>query len=367
MKFTVQRETMLKPLQVVSGVVERRQTLPILSNILLNIDENKTLSMIATDLEVELIAKMKLDDAEPGITTLPARKIMDICRALPDEVQVEVAVSGEKAILRSGKSRFTLSTLPANEFPEIKSINNPIKFSISQRILKDIIGKTQFSMAQQDVRYYLNGLLLEIGGNYVRSVATDGHRLSFCEVIADIDTKEVHQVIVPRKGVLELNRLLEDVENSAEVSINTNHIKVQLNNISFTSKLIDGKFPDYDRVIPKNTNKIVFADRENLKQSLVRTSILSNEKYRGIRLQLSENQLQAIANNPELEEAEETIEVEYKGENLEIGFNVNYIIEALSALDSSDVQLEFSNSEGSCLIKPKDVESCKYVIMPMRL
>ena len=367
MKFSIQREDILKPLQAISGVVERRQTLPVLSNVLLNID-NSSLMLSGTDLEVELKVETPIDATVTGDITLPARKFLDICRALPDGANIEISIEGERANLRSGKSRFTLSTLPASEFPNMESVQGLTEFSIPQSSLKELIDKTQFSMAQQDVRYYLNGLMLEISNNTLRSVATDGHRLALCEMPCNIDTSETRQIIIPRKGVGELSRLLEDSDSEAHVRIGTNHIRVTLPNFTFTSKLIDGRFPDYQRVVPQDCDKAAIADRDTIRSSLTRASILSNEKYRGIRLQLNSGSITVMANNPELEEAEEEFEVEYSGTPLEIGFNVTYIIDALNVLTDSSVVLNFSDANSSCLISGNvEGSNCKYVVMPMRL
>ena len=369
MRFTIQRENILKPLQFVIGVVEKRQTLPVLSNVLLVAKDN-TLSITATDLEVEIVASTKLDISESGSITIPARKFVDICRALPDEAQLDVAFDAEKdrVIIRSGKSRFNLATLPVNDFPNIEDVSGVLSFQLEQDVLKNLIDKTQFSMAQQDVRYYLNGLLLEVTEKLVKAVTTDGHRLSYCERDADVSPSEKHQVILPRKGVVELAKLLGDSDSPAEVIIGSNHIRINLENIQFTSKLVDGQFPDYDRVIPKNGDKEVTANRELLHHALVRTSILSNEKYRGIRIRLQPGLLQAQAHNPEMEEAEEEIEISYQGGELEIGFNVNYLMDALAVIPSDTVKMIFGDANSSCLVLPIDETlGCKYVVMPMRL
>lgn len=366
MKFILNRETLLKPLQLVNGVVEKRQTMPILSNILLQATP-ESLTMTGTDLEVEMVTRVDMDNAQSGEATLPARKFVDICRALPDEAMIEIKIDSDKAIIRSGKSRFSLSTLPVVEFPNVDAINNPFTFSISQKLLKNLIEKTAFAMAQQDVRYYLNGMLFEMSDNTLRAVATDGHRLSMSEVGTEYSPEELLQVIVPRKAVMELSRMLDDSDDMVEIQIGTNHIKFILGEVTFTSKLIDGKFPDYDRVFPKNSDKEVIANRNILKQALARTSILSNEKYRGIRLQLSSGILHTMAHNPEQEEAEEELEVRYQGEELEVGFNATYLLEALAAVNKEEVKVWLSDSNSSCLIHGLDDEESKYVIMPMRL
>lgn len=366
MKFTTTRESILKPLQHVIGVVERRQTLPVLSNVLL-VAESERIALTATDLEVELVAEAALDVEGPGEITLPARKLVDICRTLPEGAELTLSVSGDKAQLRSGRSRFTLSTLAASEFPSVEEINVAREFTLPQRDLKRLIERTQFSMAQQDVRYYLNGLMLELDKATLRSVATDGHRLALCELEGAVEAGEAQQVIVPRKGVQELARLLEDTEEPAQVQVGSNHVRVQLPGLRFTSKLIDGRFPDYQRVVPRDTDKLLNADRETLRQALVRTSILSNEKYRGVRLQLDDGRLRIQAHNPEHEEAEEEIEVDYQGGELEIGFNVNYILDALNAIPGEQVRLSMKDPNSSCLIEHAESQDCRYVVMPMRL
>lgn len=366
MKFKIQREAFLKPLQQIIGVVERRQTLPVLGNILVQASK-QGLTLTATDLEVELVAQVGLDIAEPGETTLPARKLLDICRTLPEEAWLEILVDQDRATLRSGKSRFTLATLPASDFPVIEELKSVQAFKLPQRDLKELIERTHFSMAQQDVRYYLNGLMLELDKKGIRSVATDGHRLAMCEMSAKTGVSDSQQVIVPRKGVQELLRLLEGDDTDVEIQLGSNHIRVSTPQIRFTSKLIDGRFPDYNRVMPKGGDKQIQADRGYLRQALARTSILSNEKYRGIRLNLEVNILKIQAHNPEQEEAEEELEVQYGGDSLEIGFNVTYLLDALGALPGEDVRILLSDANSSCLIEEGQSGHCKYVVMPMRL
>jgi len=366
MKFNVTRETLLKPLQMVIGVVERRQTLPVLSNVLL-VAEKGRLSMTATDLEVELVAQMDMDVDGIGEITVPARKFLDICRTLPEGAKVGFVLDGDKAQIKSGRSRFSLSTLPATEFPTVDEIKAARSFTLPQRDLRRLIERTHFCMAQQDVRYYLNGLMLELSDTALRSVATDGHRLAMCEMQAELEGGVNQQVIVPRKGIQELARLLEDTESPARVEVGSNHIRISLDGVRFTSKLIDGKFPDYQRVLPKGADKILTAEREVLRQALVRTSILSNEKYRGIRLQLGNGHLRIQAHNPEQEEAEEEIEVQYDGGDLEVGFNVNYLLDALGAIPAEQVTLSLTDANSSCLVKEHGSDECQYVIMPMRL
>jgi DNA polymerase III subunit beta len=365
MKFSAPRESLLEPLQAVIGVVERRHTMPVLANVLLTAGD-QGLSVTATDLEVELVAALSVTVEKGGEITVPGRKLLDICRALPDGAQVNFSLSGDKVTVRSGRSRFTLSTLPAAEFPTVEDIKPQQRVTLPQSQLKRLIEKTHFSMANQDVRYYLNGMLLEVAGPMVRSVATDGHRLALCELSVDGVDATPQQVIVPRKGVLELQRLIgEGAECSIEIG--SNHLRAQLDSIRLTSKLIDGRFPDYERVIPRESDSPMIADRLLLANALNRIRILANEKYKGVRVDIRPGSVTVQAHNPEQEEAEEEIEVQYEGSAMEIGFNVEYLIAALRAVDSESVRLEFRDAASSCLIADPELNDCKYVVMPMRL
>lgn len=366
MKFSIQRENLLKPLQQIIGVVERRQTLPVLGNVLIQASD-KGLTLTATDLEVELVGFVEVDVEEGGEITLPARKLFDICRALPEESQLEVNVDQDRALVKSGRSRFTLSTLPANDFPVIDEMKAAQSFTLTEKHLKQIIERTHFAMAQQDVRYYLNGLMLEVDTDKLRAVATDGHRLAMSEIDADAGVSEKVQVIVPRKGVQELLRSLENSNAEVTVQIGANHIRITTPELQMTSKLIDGRFPDYERVMPKGGDKVITADCTGLRQALSRTSILSNEKYRGIRLSLDNNSLRIQAHNPEQEEAEEELEINYASDPLEIGFNVTYLLDALSALPGDEVRILLSDANSSCLIDDPEGGPNRYVVMPMRL
>lgn len=357
---------MLPALQIVNGVVERRQTLPILSNLLLSIQE-ESLSLTTTDMEVELVAVLKKRLNAKGEATLPARKLLDICRALPDEAILNLEINGDKALLTSGKSRFTLASLPPQEFPTTELSGKTWEFNIPEDRFKTLLDRTAFAMAQQDVRYYLNGLLLELKKGRLRGVATDGHRLAMCEIGVDSAEDQTAQIIVPRKAVTELVRLLKDEKEEISVQLGGNHIHIDLGDLRFTSKLIDGKFPDYERVIPEACKHPIVADKNAMKQSLTRASILSNEKYRGVRIILEKGRLRALAHNPEQEEAEEEIDVQYDGDNLEIGFNVSYLLDALNIIKTDQVQISISDPNSSCLILPMDSSECKYVVMPMRL
>jgi len=369
MRFTIQREALLKPLQSVVSVVERRQTMAILSNVLLNVS-NQNISFTATDMEIEMVASVNLDVSEPGSVTVPARKFTDICKALPEGATIEVDLDNEqqRLTIRSSKSRFNLSTLPASDFPNLEDIKSKQNLTLPQSVLKTLIDNTHFAMAQQDVRYYLNGLLLEIASNKIRTVATDGHRLAFSEQNIDVEPAELLQIILPRKGVLELIKLLEYSDEPVNISIGSNHIRIELDQYRFTSKLIDGRYPDYQSVIPTDGDRYVEANRSLLKDALNRTAILSNEKFRGIRVKLSKGLLQSTAHNPEREEAEEEIEVSFDGADLEAGFNVNYLLDALNIIQSDSVKLVFGGSSNSCVIKEENANGeSLYVIMPMKL
>ena len=367
MRFSISREALLRPLALVAGVVERRQTLPVLSNVLIQVDHEQV-ALTGTDLEVELIGRTAASLVEePGSATVPARKLMDICKSLPDQAELQFSLEGGRAVLRSGRSRFTLSTLPVAEFPNIEDTQGDVELSLPRGTLKHLIDSTSFAMAQQDVRYYLNGMLLELRSNLVRTVATDGHRLAVCSRPAEIEVEPARKLIVPRKGVLELVRLLDDSDEPVTLTFSASHVRAHTGDFTFTSKLVDGKFPDYERVVPRGGDKVFIADRTELRQVLSRTSILSNEKYRGVRLHLKEGNLQVMANNPEQEEAEENVSVEYGGDALEIGFNVGYLIEVLNALDEDRVQMTLVDSNSSALMEEPGSGDALYVVMPMRL
>lgn len=366
MNIIIKREELLPALQTVNGVVERRQTLPILSNLLLAASK-ENIKLTASDMEVELVATIDKSCREAGEITLPARKLLDICRALPEDAEIKVETSGDQIQVRSGKSRFSLSTLPSQEYPLVEIGEPAVEFSLSQHTLKSLLDRTAFAMAQQDVRYYLNGLLLELENDAIHAVATDGHRLAMCNTEIELKMEQPVQIIVPRKGVQELIRLLGDSDESVAVRISGNHIQIVMEGLQFTSKLIDGKFPDYERVVPEYGKTPIVADREQLRQSLIRASILSNEKYRGVRLLLDKGRLRAIAHNPEQEEAEEEVSVSYEGPELEIGFNVSYLLDALAIIKSGNVRLTINDPNSSCLLLPEDNGDCKYVVMPMRL
>ena len=365
MKLSAPRDAILNPLQAVIGVVERRQTMPILANVLLTTQENR-LHIAATDLEVELVAETEVEVEAGGEITVPGRKLHDICRALPDGVNVELSVAGDRVTLKAARSRFTLSSLGAEDFPVVDEIAAQQDVRVDQPGLRKLLEKTHFSMAHQDVRYYLNGLLLEADGYTLRAVATDGHRLALSELKLDTPAQKSEQVILPRKAVLELMRLL-DGDGEVALALGTNHLRVQLGPIRFTSKLIDGRFPEYGRVIPTDVSRVITADCAVMRNSLQRAAILSNEKFRGVRLDVEDGTVTIRANNPDQEEAVEKLEVEYGGDEMEIGFNVNYLLDALGAVDEERVQLGLSDANSSCLISSPAATDTKFVVMPMRL
>ena len=367
MNFTISRENFLQPLQLVSGAVERRHTLPILSNVLIKVSEG-ALWLTGTDLEVELISSVKLEgDFAEGEITVPAKKLFDICRGLSEGTEINFSLDGNKALIRAGRGRYTLSTLSASDYPNLEDWEGELEFEVSGANLKRLIDSVQFSMAQQDVRYYLNGMSLETEEHLVRTVATDGHRLALCRMEYTEATLSARQVIIPRKGLLEISRLIEDDDKLLKIQIGANHIRLFSSEFIFTSKLVDGRFPDYRRVLPKDGDKVIIAKKDVLKDAFSRAAILSNEKFRGVRLNISSGELKITANNPEQEEAEEIVDIDYEGDSLEIGFNVAYLIDVLNSLVSNDVKINLTDANSSALIEDAADDAALYVIMPMRL
>ena len=366
MKFSIERGALLKAVSQAQSVVERRNTIPILANVLIGVKGDE-LSMTATDLEVELQTQTQVNSQGESEFTLPARKLLDIIKALPDGAQISLDVEGDKAVLRSGRGRYTLGMLPAQDYPTIEPSKASESFVLPVGVMKRLIDKTHFAMAQQDVRYYLNGLLLEIRPGRVRAVATDGHRLALCDADFEGTTAMDLQVILPRKAVIELGRLLDDSDAPAQIEVSNSHLRAHLDHSSFTTKLIDGRFPDYERVMPSGDTALMLAEKNELRQALARTAILSNEKYRGIRFRLGKGLLHLQAHNPEQDEADEEVEVDYEGDEMTIGFNVGYLLDVLGVLDGEDVQFAVIDSNSSSLITPKGSTECRYVVMPMRL
>ena len=366
MKLSIQREKLLQPITQVVGVVERRQTLPVLANFLISARDGK-LSVTGTDMEVELITTVDADVDSGGETTVPARKLVDIVRMLPDGVTITFAPDGDKLIVASGKGRYTLATLPATEFPATDQVETLEVINIQEVRLKNLLDKTAFAMANQDVRYYLNGLLFDFHDNQLTAVATDGHRLALCDLGSDVGMAEERQLIVPRKGVLELSRMLSDSDDPVELAIGKNHVRLVKGSTVFTSKLIDGRFPEYRAVIPKGTDKHIKIDREAFTRALQRASILSNEKYKGVRLEAEGGRIKIIAHNPQHEEAVEELEADLNFDNMAIGFNVTYLLDALLAIDTETVLMELKDANSSCLISAESGGRDRHVVMPLKL
>jgi len=366
MRFSIQRETLLKRLQHVVGVVERRQTLPVLANLLVVVDSS-SVAFTGTDLEVEMVARTTADDLEPGEVTVPARKLFDICRALPDGCRIKLEQNGERVTVSAGRSRFTLATLPATEFPTIENIELVERVALPEANLKEMMDRTGFAMAHQDVRYYLNGMLLDLREHVLRCVATDGHRLALAETRLETKIASPRQVIVPRKGINELQGLFEAGDGVVELEFARNHLRVRRGDVTFTSKLIDGRFPDYEAVIPIGADKEVRLQRDDMRAALQRAAILSNEKYRGVKIEVAPNRVRIVAHNPEQEEAVEEVEARTGVSELSVGFNVNYLLDALGAISSEEVLLCLRDGQSSCLVRKPDSDDTRHVIMPLRL
>lgn len=372
MKFSINRDAIIRPLQSVTGVVERRHSLPVLGNLLISARDGRV-KVVGSDMEVEIETEVEAAVSEAGSATIPARKLAEICRALPGGTDIRISVDGERAKIHAGRGRYELSTLPAGDFPVSERSASMHTVALPADVWRRLLGGTQFAMAQQDVRYFLNGLLLEVEAETIRTVATDGHRLALCEESRggrrEGDDGLV-EVIVPRKGVLEWNRLLSDVSGEVEVEIGTQSIAAQMGPTRLSSKLVDGKFPDYERVIPaaEDCDRHMVADREDLRHGLLRAAILSNEKYRAVRLHFEEGLARIVAHNPEQEQAEEEVEVEFEGAPLDIGFNVAYLIEVLGEIPEERVRFEMKDGNSSSLVRGESSNGrCLYVVMPMRL
>ncbi|MGB4468499.1 MAG: DNA polymerase III subunit beta [Azovibrio sp.] len=361
------RDALLAPLQSVSGIVERRHTLPILSNVLLE-KQGDSLTLIATDIEIQITTRSENVGGDgDGAVTVAAKKLQEILRSLPDTAEITLDLEDKRLLLKAGKSRFSLQTLPAEDFPRMAITEGESRaFSVTQKQFRNLIGKTQYAMATQDVRYYLNGLMLMVDGQELRCVATDGHRLAYnsMDIEADLPRQEM---ILPRKTVLELNRLLADHEEPLQITVGTNQIHFTFGHTLLVSKLIDGKFPDYERVIPAQLSNHMRVDRQTLHSAMSRVAILTNDKFRGVRIILEPNTLKIIAANTEQEEAQEEIEVQYEGAPLDVGFNVTYLLDVLNNLGGDEIQWSFNDANSSALISVPDNDRFKYVVMPMRI
>lgn len=363
------RDALLSPLQSVSGIVEKRHTLPILSNVLLEKKGDK-LTLLATDIEIQITTSTDATGGDgDAAVTVGARKLQDILRSLPDSAEISLNLDDKRLQVKAGKSRFTLQTLPAEDFPRMTLADGELKsLTVTQKQFRQLLGKTQFSMAAQDVRYYLNGLLLLVDGNELRAVATDGHRLAYASMPLEGEaTTPRQELILPRKTVLELSRLLTDSDEPLVIELAPNQVRFRFGQINLVSKLIDGKFPDYERVIPATLKNLVTLNRAALLQSMVRAAILTNEKFRGVRLMLSPGSMKIMAANSEQEEAQEEIEVDYNGDSIDVGFNVGYLLDVLNNSSAEAVEWGFNDAGSSALLTIPGNDRFKYVVMPMRI
>jgi len=361
-----ERNALLASLTSVVGVVERRHTLPILSNLLLEKKAGK-LTLLATDLELQISTQLDAKTGEDFAITIAARKFFDIVRALPDTAKVKLDTKDSQVVVSAGKSRFTLQTLPAADFPRVETgAGLGAAISLPQKTLKRLLQLVQFAMASQDIRYYLNGMLLVLEGKHLRVVATDGHRLSYAETTLEAEV-ETREVIIPRKTVVELSKLLGEVDDPVELRIGANQVTITLPGTELVTKVVDGKFPDYQRVIPVNQPRHLKANRQTVIQALQRAAILSNEKFRGVRLVMSENTLGIVCNNNEQEEAADEIEVSFSGELLDMGFNVTYLLDGLGAVNTDEITLSLGDANSSMLLTSEGEAGFKYVVMPMRI
>ncbi|MDY7539654.1 DNA polymerase III subunit beta [Undibacterium sp. RTI2.1] len=361
------RDTILRPLQIVSGIVERRHTLPILANILIRKDGEKV-SFLSTDIEVQITTRADIGSGGESIaTTVAARKLLDILRALPDDNDIVLKLDNKKMTVQSGKSRFSLQTLAAEEFPTVAQAEHfNASVSLPQKTLKHLFNMVHFSMAQQDIRYYLNGLLLVVDGKNVIAVATDGHRLAYCQVEVEQEFPR-QEVIIPRKTIIELQRLLEDKDDLVQLDIANNQVKLTFADIELISKLVEGKFPDFNRVIPKGYKNNFTLGREQLLRSLQRAAIMTSDKFKGVRCVVTPGSMQILSTNADQEEAVEEIEIDYGGDSVDIGFNVTYLLDVLNNLKVDQINLAFGDSNSSALITIPDNADFKYVVMPMRI
>jgi DNA polymerase III subunit beta len=366
MQIKINREILLKPLTSVTGIVERRHTLPILSNLLLEA-KNNNIQLTATDLEMQISLNIESKFTGELSTTISAKKLLDICRALPEAVDIDMVSNDSRITVKAGKSRFNLQTLPAADYPVMTKVTgSSTNIQISQIALKKLLKQVEFAMAQQDIRYYLNGLLLEVNENKLNIVGTDGHRLSFTSTTLN-QSHDKTDVIIPRKTVVELIKLLNDSEEEVSIEFNSGQVNFTFSEIQLISKVIDGKFPDYHRVIPTGHQNMFSVNRLAVLTAMQRASILSNEKYRGIRMVLSNNNLKLISTNTEQEEAEEELEINYAQDGLDIGFNVTYLIDVLNNVSDETINFSFADANSSCLITVPNDDNYKYVVMPMRI
>ncbi|MSS76479.1 MAG: DNA polymerase III subunit beta [Methyloglobulus sp.] len=366
MKFIINRENLLTPLQQIVGVIEKRQTMPVLANVLMVVSDD-FLTLTGTDLEIQIVAIVSISDARAGSITVPARKLLDICRLLPNGADIQLEQQNDKVKLISNRSKFSLSCLPAEHYPEFAQSEMDKQFSINAGKFKKALEKTIFCMANQDVRYYLNGLVLNISNNKMKLVASDGHRLSIFEDKLEYETGYEARIILPRKGVLELYRLLDNLETELTVMFSSNNIKITIGNLIFTAKLVDAKYPDFGKVFQQAFYEPIAIPKLALKDTLTRVAVLANEKFKGVTFDISSKSMKISTHNPEHDEAEEEISIDYQGEELSIAFNAQYLLDAVSNLDSDTAVLTIASNVSSCFIDEPNQCEYKFIVMPMRL
>lgn len=367
MKIKIDRSNILPSLNLVSSVVEKRQTLPILANLFFKVEDG-SLKMVGTDLEVEITESLNNISGDNGTFTVSSRKILDICRMLPENASISLKYENENVVVTSGRSRYTLKTLPAEEFPRIEIGNWEERFKINQLLLKRLLDKTAFAMAVQDVRYYLNGVLFELSENSLRAIATDGHRLAQSDVDIELALKETRQLIIPRKAIAEIGRFISSDEDSEiTVEINRNHLKLAKDQTVLITKLIDGKFPEFKGVLETVLETKITLDRSTFIETMNRAAVLTTDRFKGVKITLENNTMRVTANNPEQEEAVEEMEVDYSGDKIETGYNVSYLIDAAKVANGDNIDLNLQGNDGICIIKQPDDERSTWLVMPMRI
>ena len=375
MKLRASRDALLRPLRVVTGVVERRPTLPVLANLHVEATES-ALTVRGTDLEVEIVARIEegVDIDGAGSTTVPAHKLAEIWQSLPENASVDVALENGRAIVKSGRSRFALATIPSEDFPKEKPLllegdedeGEGVRLVVPHADLRRLLDRTKFAMANGDVRYFLNGMLFELTASSLRAAASDGHRMAICTLDRGVEGVEKLRIIVPRKSVQDLERLIGESDADVQLEMGSRTLRATQGEYTMTTKLVDGQFPEVDRLIPRNTDHSATGDRETWRQALQRAAILSNEKSQDVRLNLEDDRMVIRASNPEQEEAEETIAVDYDGSTMEIGFNVRYLQDVLGALDTESVKVSMPPDNNIALMEGIGAEDSIYVVMPLR-
>jgi DNA polymerase-3 subunit beta len=366
MKFIINRDILLNPLQQIVGVIEKRQTMPILANVLMVANDN-CLILTGTDLEIQLVSKICIDLKEAGSISVPARKLLDLCRLLPADTNVNFEQDKEKIKIYTAKGRFSLSCLPAEHFPEFAESEMQLSFSLSSQKLKKALEKTTFCMANQDVRYYLNGLMLHISNQKIKYVASDGHRLAVFEDQLDVATGYENRLIIPRKGILELLRLIDHSEALLNIQFSNNHIRIMFDNCIFSAKLVDAKYPDFSKVFQQQFKESITIAKLPLKETLTRVAVLSNEKFKGVTFEFSKGTIKISTHNPDHDEAEESIEIGYQGEPMSIAFNAQYLLDAIASVEAEDVLLTVARNDSCCFIDEPTQCEYKYIVMPMRI